>query len=327
MASSSVYYNVGNNGSAAPIVVQGYPYASKTKKESQTVSFSNALILSPFANTNKRAHEQQNGYRDVFWAVLFYVQLIVIVGLAVVYIPQMKEILLTETDEEQAQQNEAYQGRKSVRILHPIIRRRNLEEGGDGDNTEDEDYNDEVNALVSYFPYCGIAFVSSIIFTTLSMSFMMSCAECLIKTAMILNVLITFASAIGSLLSGMVELVILSSVMAVVTLFYTCCVWKRIPFAAANLTTAVTAVRANIGLLFHAFMSVVLVFAWFLLWLPTVLAVTTVFGNESCDENGECSTTLNGLVLFFLVLSQHWTVGVITNVVYVDTRAGPVCLF
>lgn len=332
MASSGVYYNVGNGGQAAPIVVQGHPYSSndrknmnQTKKGTQTVSFSNASIISPFANNNKRAHAQQNGYRDVFWAVLFYAQLLAIVGLAVTYIPQMQQILQNEADEQQ-QQNEAYQGshRKSVRVLNRM--RRNLEESGAGDNADDEDYNDEVNALVSFFPYCGIAFVTSIIFITISMSFMMSCAECLIKTAMILNVLITVASAVGSLLSGMVELVIVSSVMAVVTLFYTCCVWNRIPFAAANLTTAVTAVRANIGLLFHAFMSVILVFAWFILWVPTVLAVTTVFGNESCDENGECSTTLNGLVLFFLLLSHHWTVGVITNVVHVTT-AGTVGTF
>ena len=324
MASSGVYYNVGNGVQATPIVVQGHPYTSndhknmnQTTKDPQTVSFSKASIVSPFANNNKRAHAQQNGYRDVFWAVLFYLQLLAIVGLAVVYIPQMQQILQNEGDEQQ--QNEAYQGsqRKSMRILNRM--RRSLEEGGDDDNTDDEDYNDEVNALVSYFPYCGIAFVSSIILIALSMSFMMSCAECLIKTAMILNLMIMVASAVGSLLSGMIELVILSSVMAVMTLFYTCCVWNRIPFAAANLTTAVTAVRANIGLLFHAFMSVIFVFAWFLLWVPTVLAVTTVFGNESCDENGKCSTTLNGLVLFFLLLSHHWTVGVITNVVYVLT--------
>lgn len=321
MASSGMYYNVGNGGQSAPIVVQGHPYNSNdhkhnkhTKNDSQSASFSKSSILSPFANNSKRAHAQQNGYRDVFWAILFYAQFLAIVGLAVVYIPQMQQILQNEADEQQ-QQDEAYQGsnRKSMRILNRL--HRNLEQDGNGDSTDDEDYNDEVNALVSFFPYFGIVFGSSIIFITLAMSFMMSCAECLIKTAMILNVLITFAAAIGSLLSGMVELVIVSSVMALVTLFYTCCVWNRIPFAAANLTTAVTAVRANIGLLFHAFMSVVFVFAWFILWAPTVLAVTTVFGNESCDENGECSTTLNGLVLFFLLLSHHWTVGVITNVV------------
>ena len=312
MASSGVYYNVGNAGLVAPIVVQGQPYngsdqknMNPAKRDPQAVSFSKTTTISPSVSNNTRAHAQQSGYRDVFWAVLFYAQLLAIAGLAAVYIPQMKEIL----------QNEGYQGshRKSIRILNRL--RRNLEE--DEDDNSDEDYNDEVNVVINLFPYFAIAFVSSIILVTMAMNFMRSCAECLIKTALILNVLVSFAGAVGSILSGAIALVIVSSVMAVVTLFYTCFVWNRIPFAAANLTTAVTAIRANIGLLFYAMLSIILVVAWFFLWAPTLLAVATVFGNESCDENGECSTTLNGLVLFFLLLSHHWTVGVITNVVYV----------
>ena len=329
MASTGAYYHVGNTGE--PIIVQGQPYHGQTnKKDSQTVKFSNSTtnkpMISPFAKSTNRAYEQQSGYRDVFWAILFYAQLLAIAGLAVVYIPQMQEILL-EAEDNSGEEQQAYQGSvytnhnndnngKSMRFLNRMMRR-HLEEEADGENG-DEDYNDEVNALVAFLPYCfGISFVSSAIFIAVTMSLMMTCAECLIKTAMILNVLITVALAITSLLSGMVETILLSSVVAVVTLFYTCSVWNRIPFAAANLTTAVTAVRANIGLLFHAFMSVVFVFGWLLLWIPTLMAVATVFGNESCDENGTCSANLNGIVLFFLLLSFHWTAGVITNVVYV----------
>ncbi len=42
--------------------------------------------------------------------------------------------------------------------------------------------------------------------------------------------------------------------------------WPRIPFAAANLNTALTAVKSNMGLTVCAYGMLVLAFGWSLLW-------------------------------------------------------------
>jgi hypothetical protein len=315
MASNAKYYTTTGNVQQTPIIVQGRPYNDNNKSnktgDNQSVHFSKPFV-SPFTNNNGRAHVQQNGYRDVLWAVLFYIQFVVIIGLAIAYIPQMQQIVQSQLEDNANNGYDDGSYRKSFRMLKTMMRR-HLENG----DYDEEDYDDEVNIFINIFPYYGIAFVGSILLIVLSMSLMFNCAEILIKISLILNILMSLAAAIGSLLIASIELVLLWSFATVVTLYYTCCVWKRIPFAAANLTTAVTAVQANIGLVFYSFISVLLVFAWAILWVTTFFAVTTVLGSESCDEYGQCSNTINGVAWFFLLVSFYWTAGVITNVVYV----------
>jgi Plasma-membrane choline transporter len=106
--------------------------------------------------------------------------------------------------------------------------------------------------------------------------------------------------------------------MAVVAILYTCSVWSRIPFAAANLVTAVTAVRANIGLTFYAFLSIFLLLVWSVLWL--VSASSTIFVLGNCDADGVCSNEVSGIAIFLFLVSFHWTIQVITNVVYVSCQ-------
>ena len=63
-------------------------------------------------------------------------------------------------------------------------------------------------------------------------------------------------------------------------------VWSRIPFATANLVTACTAIRANLGVAFYAYIFAILAGAWSVVW---ALALIGVFDRTyDCDECDWC---------------------------------------
>jgi len=117
-----------------------------------------------------------------------------------------------------------------------------------------------------------------------------------------------FAALIGLFLFGL-------------TIYYAYVVWGRIPFAACNLVAATTAVRANLGLAFFAYNSLLFMIGWSAWW--TVAFVSTVYVTSGCDGQGNCASEPHAAVLFALLLSYYWTFQVIKNVVHV-TVAGTV---
>jgi hypothetical protein len=81
-------------------------------------------------------------------------------------------------------------------------------------------------------------------------------------------------------------------------------VWPRIPFAAANLNTALSAVKANMGLTFVAYLVLLVAFGWSVFWFVGL---------------GTAVTTSNQGVLFLLLVSYYWVHQVLTNTVHVTT--------
>jgi hypothetical protein len=86
-----------------------------------------------------------------------------------------------------------------------------------------------------------------------------------------------------------------------------CCyakfVWVRIPFAAANLKTALTAVRANLGLVIVSYIFMAIGFGYTILWMTTAnVYMNTVPASA-----------------FFLFLSYYWTQQVLSNTVHTST--------
>ena len=83
-------------------------------------------------------------------------------------------------------------------------------------------------------------------------------------------------------------------------------VWGRIPFAAANLNTALSAVKSNMGLAGIAYFFLFVAFGWSVWW--------------SVAAGGAMNGMGSGIVFLFLV-SYYWTHQVIQNTVHV-TVAG-----
>jgi Plasma-membrane choline transporter len=86
------------------------------------------------------------------------------------------------------------------------------------------------------------------------------------------------------------------------------CLKLRIPFAAANLSTALSAVQSNMGLTFVALIMLVLALVWSLLWFVGL---------------GGAVSSSNGGIVFLLLVSYYWVHQVLTNIVHV-TSAGTV---
>jgi len=110
--------------------------------------------------------------------------------------------------------------------------------------------------------------------------------------------------------------------------FFTLLVLCRIPFAAANMTTAITAIKANAGVTVVACGFTIIAGLWFLLWS---LAVSSSI--DKSTTNPECDPTVQGQtcppaepaygIMFLLFLSFFFTHQVIQNSVHV-TVAGVV---
>jgi hypothetical protein len=159
--------------------------------------------------------------------------------------------------------------------------------------------------------------VLALVTSTLAMGFMMSFAEILIKIALWFNIILFGLVGLLSLAGGALGPALMCLFMSAFSAYYAYQVWSRIPFAASNLVTAVTAVRANMGLAFYAFLSLAALFAWSIFW--SVATVSTIYVMNGCNAAGECESTMNGGVMFLFFVSYYWTIQVLSNVVHVTT--------
>jgi hypothetical protein len=106
------------------------------------------------------------------------------------------------------------------------------------------------------------------------------------------NVLRTECSKLSDLQASWIELTVVSHLT------------PSLQFAAANLRTALTAVKANLGLVVIAYAFLAIAFGWSLWWSVTA---------------GASISTLGTGALFFFLLSYYWVHQVLQNTVHVTT--------
>jgi hypothetical protein len=120
--------------------------------------------------------------------------------------------------------------------------------------------------------YGGIVFtvsvtgVTAVGFSMAALSFMMKNAESLVQTALYFSVASSLAVGIVGFMAGSMLMGVLGLVSFAIGICYARLVWSRIPFAAVNLKTALTAVQQNLGLTGISFVFTGLAFVWTLLW-------------------------------------------------------------
>jgi hypothetical protein len=144
----------------------------------------------------------------------------------------------------------------------------------------------------------GSSLGSSIIFLTcttglaavglssMALSFMMQHAKTLVETALIFSVLTSLAMGILGFIVGSILMGCLGLFSFLMGCWYAHLVWPRIPFAAVNLNTALSAVRANMGLTVVSFGFTAIALGWTILWFLGV---------------GDAFAGSNALVIFLLV--------------------------
>ena len=298
------------SASSKPVIVQG-----SHVNAIDGIAYGDGLLHN---NTPQQAKRQ---CRDVFWAILFYAHLGVMVYCTVAYTPG----LMADVAENASYYNHNYDdGQRYLQKAHQSLlhfiygskpkQQQTLQSRWLQDADDDVDYS--VNPTTLIVVVC-IGSLLSLTISTLALGLIMSFAETLVKMALFFNILLfgvlsLLSLIVGSIGSGLMFL-LLTGFMA----YYTCRVWDRIPFAASNLVTAVTAVRANMGLALYAYLSVLLVALWSVWWSIGTLA--TLYVTNGCQANGECQSEVNGGIVFLFLLSFYWTMQVIANVVHCTT--------
>lgn len=256
-------------------------------------------------NWTKGEHQPKR-CNDMLFGIIFYAHLGVIAWCTATYAP----ILMTSLRE--AQDQSANGQRFLMRFLDQNI---------DNQQATDDAAQviDDMNHVLFLLGTSGVVgfFISS-----LTLGFMMNCAECLIKSALFFNIITSLLVAVIMLLAGVILVAIGALFMFAFSLYYAYYVWARIPFAAANMTTAITAIRANIGVTFFAYVSLILTFLWSIWW--SIAFSSALYVTSGCnDAAGNCENEGNRIISFLFFLSYYWTVQVSKNVVHV-TVAGTV---
>jgi hypothetical protein len=174
---------------------------------------------------------------------------------------------------------------------------------------------DEVH-FAGFLYLCLTASVAALIFAGMALSIMSRFAEQMVQISLFFSigcsVLLTIFFIYEKLWLGAV----VSSLGALWGWCYARAVQRRIPFAAANLKTGLTALRSNGGLSIMAYAMVLVINMFSILWM---LAFLGVYMRTATCENGECTSHMSGAVIVLMLLSYYWTSEVGKNVVHATT--------
>ena len=304
-STATPYYQQGSY--PEPLVVSG-TYVASSQNSDRTAKYSRNSDVGVYVDSNAaRLYDQGTTAidlkpdaptgrpcRDVIWAVLFYAHIFLLAGLAFTFTPTMIQDVAEGVEQG---------GQRMLRML---------EEGNYGDQNSDV----MINPAALIVSLC-LSSVFALGVSSLALGFMMSFAEMLIKMALFFNIFFFGVFAIFSFLGGAVGGALMFLLMSVFSAFYAYRVWDRIPFAAANLVTAVTAVRANMGLAFYAYLSLVILFGWSIFW--AICTVSTMYVLGDCNPQLECQNEIGSSIVFLFLVSYYWTIQVVSNVVHVTT--------
>lgn len=174
---------------------------------------------------------------------------------------------------------------------------------------------DEVH-FAGFFYLCLTASVAALIVSGMALSIMSRFAEQMVQISLFFSI----GCSVLIMIFFLAEKVWIGAVISFITVlwgaWYAHAVWRRIPFAAANLKTGLTALRSNGGLSIMAYAMVIIVNLFSILWM---LAFLGVYARTATCEQGECTSHMNGMVIVLFLLSYYWTCEVGKNVVHATT--------
>mmetsp|Transcript_1438 Transcript_1438/g.3154 ORF Transcript_1438/g.3154 Transcript_1438/m.3154 type:complete len:487 (+) Transcript_1438:163-1623(+) len=164
-----------------------------------------------------------------------------------------------------------------------------------------DDSGGSYNGLIVLVSMMGLL---SIGLSSATIILMMKYPTAMVKSGLVFSAVLSGAMAIMFLMSGDLYMILLGAFFFMVTMCYVASVWKRIPYAAANLNTALNAVKSNAGLGLVAYLIMALAFGWTGLWMMGI---------------ANSLATSNAGIVFLLFVSYYWTFGVLTNTIHVTT--------
>lgn len=264
---------------------------------------------------NQSKNTKNGGCKDIGWAVLFYVHLLVIGLVTILYAPKMATDIASE-----------YAGGGANR-------RRYLENNQNQNTNKDTTINSDEDALDNWnmgtiYTILVVSGVSGFAMATLAMGSMILIPTTMIKIALLFTTVVAVAMTIVCIVIQAWPVAVMACIGVLFTMYYTYIVWKRIPFAASTLITAISAINAQkMGLFYIAFHNLLVTFVWSLWWSLAFVATSYVLGDCNvaemyCNDSSQSSWKYGCLLCLFLV-SYFWVCQVIKNVVHC-TVAGTV---
>jgi len=170
-----------------------------------------------------------------------------------------------------------------------------------------------------YVKVASIIGVFSFLLSGVGLLALLACPALLIKLSLFFVVFMSLAWCIVSFAVGSIIPGCLFLVFFLIGLCYIKAVWERIPFATANLETAVIAVKTNFGLVFLGYWMTFLGMVYAIFWTMAFMGIL----QKLCGGYDECQNNFPYGAFFGLVLAYYWTMEVLSNVIHV-TVAGTV---
>ena len=195
--------------------------------------------------------------------------------------------------------------------------------GFDFDDDDDNAPDENPNVGVIYFNM--LAATVAIGWSTLAMFLFGTFAEHVIQASLIISPVVILATSIaGTIASNNAGYAVAGGLSFLLSVWYTFCVWRRVPFAAANLTTAMAAIRANYGITVVSFASLIKTMVFTLLWAIAMMGLFISIDhsckggseeNSQTDDDEDCSDGNSYALWIFclFLLSLYWTLQVIQN--------------
>ena len=137
-----------------------------------------------------------------------------------------------------------------------------------------------------------IAGLFALLFSAVSLSVMSCCPKLLIQISLLFSLvlsglMVAYCFYLGQYVAGAFGILFFA-----LSLCYAWCVWRRIPFAAANLNTGLTAVKGNAGVVALAYLVVLVSYGFAVVWM---LALAGVYDKEGlCSGSTASSSGVNG---------------------------------
>lgn len=177
-------------------------------------------------------------------------------------------------------------------------------------NDDEEGEQDETNTMnektkftdKGVVKFVGAVAAVALILSTMTLSFMAIFADELVEIALVVSIACTGAVLGYGIYIWATWMMVVGGLAFLAALWLTCSVWKKIPFAAANLKTAIRAVQTNFGLIFVAYTLEVVALGWTILWIAAA--------GSNMDRYGSW-------IVFLYLLSFFWTQQVINNIQHV----------
>lgn len=232
-----------------------------------------------------KGEKQPKSCKDVLFGVLFLLQLVVMFYVGLKFGPEAFVDSKTAKGLDDDQKLNPLLAK-----LHPLLA------GDDTDHIELDYWN-----IVNMANVCG-AF--AIVVSALALAFMMAMSRNLVYVALVLSIGVSFAwGTIGIGIDPKSFVPITGIITLMLTVGYMFVVWDRIPFASANLTTALTGVGDNLGVVGIAFLF------QFLALVCSICYSVAYVGLYDAMISGDVYSSDRAIILMHVLflVSYYWT--------------------